>query len=161
MLNETFNKVPVEQEQADDDTITYMSANNGKLLLMMIKREFNLNKTVMKFCQQDKIYSKILENPKAHMKFGLKQGLIFMKNNLARDVICISQKAIHKGKWLIKIIINHAHSIIGHFGQFKMAQYIRRYFWWPSMSHDIESYCKTCRQPRMQIANQQVCYTAY
>ena len=63
------------------------------------------------------MYSKILENPKAYVKFGVKQGLIFTKNNLSRDVICISQKAIHKGKWLIKIIIDHAHSIIGYFGQ--------------------------------------------
>ena len=47
-----------------------------------------------------------------------------------------------KGKQLIEMIINHAHNIIGYFGQFKTAQYIRRYFWWPSMSHDIESYCK-------------------
>ena len=41
---------------------------------------------------------------------------------------------------------NHQSSTqyIGHFGQFKTAQYIRRYFWWPSMSHDIESCCKTC-----------------
>ena len=98
----------------------------------------------MKFYQQDKIYSKILENPKAHTKFGVTQGLIITKNNLSRDVICMSQKAIYKGKWLIEIIIDHAHSIIGHFGQFKTAQYIRRYFWWPSMSHDIEEYCKTC-----------------
>ena len=110
----------------------------------MIKKEFNLNKIIMKFYWQDKIYSKILENPKAHMRFGVKQGLIFTKNNLSRDVICISHKAIHKGKWLIEIIIDHAHNIIGHFGQFKTAQYIRRYFWWPSMSHDIELYCKTC-----------------
>ena len=34
MLNETFNKVPVEQEQQeDDDTIAYTSANNRKPLL--------------------------------------------------------------------------------------------------------------------------------
>ena len=67
MLNETFNKVPVEQEQQeDDDTIAYTSANNGKLLLMIIKKEFDLNKIIMKFYWQDKIYSKILENPKAH-----------------------------------------------------------------------------------------------
>ena len=79
-----------------------------------------------------------------HAKFGVKQGLIFMKNNLLRDVICIYPKGIHKGRWLIKIIIDHAHNIINHFGQFKTAQYIRRYFWWPSMSHDIEAYCKTC-----------------
>ena len=58
-------------------------------------------------------------------------------------MICIS-KAIHKGKRLIEIIIDHAHNIIGHFGQFKTSQYIRRYFWWQSMSHDIESYCKMC-----------------
>ena len=76
------------------------------------------------------------------MKFRVKQGLIFTKNNLSRDAICISPKAIHKGKQLIKIIIDHAHNIIGHFGQFKTAQYIRKYFWWPSMSHDIELYCK-------------------
>ena len=53
---------------------------------------------IRKFYQQDKIYSKILENLKAHAKFGVKEGLIFMKNNLSRDVICVSPKAIHKGK---------------------------------------------------------------
>ena len=144
MLNETFNNVPVEQECEDNDTIAYMSANNRKPLLTMIKKEFNLNKIIIKFYWQDKIYSKILENPKAHAIFGIRQGLIFTKNNLSRDVICISPKAIHKGKQLIEIIIDHAHNIIGHFGQFKTAQYIRRCFWWPSMSHDIELYCKTC-----------------
>ena len=144
MLNETINKVPVEQEHEDDDTITYTSANNRKPLLMIIEKEFDLNEIIMKFYWQDKIYSRILEKPKAHVRFGIKQGLIFTKNNLSRDVICISPKAIHKGKQLIEIIIDHAHNIIGHFGQFKIAQYIRRYFWWPSMSHDIESYCKTC-----------------
>ena len=139
-VNERFNNTPVEQEQEDDDTIAYTSGNNGKPLLMLIEKEFYTNKIIMKFYQQVKIYSKILENPKAYMRFGIKQGLIFTKNNLSRDVICLSPKAIHKGKWLIEIIINHAHNIIGHFGQFKIAQCIRRYFWWPSMSHDIELY---------------------
>ena len=71
MLNETFNKVPVEQEHEDDDTITYMSANNRKLLLMIIEKEFDLNKIIMKLYWQDKIYCKILENPKAHVRFGI------------------------------------------------------------------------------------------
>ena len=53
MLNETFNKVPVEQEQEGDDTITHMSANSGKPLLMVIEKEFNLNKTIMKFYWQE------------------------------------------------------------------------------------------------------------
>ena len=139
MLNETFNNIPEEQEISDEDTIVYTSGNDGKPLLASIEKEFNLNQVIRKFYQQDKRYSKILENPKAHAEFGIKEGLIFTKNNLSWDVICISPKAIHKGKQLIEIIIDHAHNIIGHSGQFKTSQYIRRYFWWQSMSHDIES----------------------
>ena len=74
------------------------AGSNRKPLLALIEKEFNLNQIIMKFYQQDKIYSKILENPKAHAKFGVKEGLIFTKNNLLRDVICVSPKAIHKGK---------------------------------------------------------------
>ena len=88
MLNETSNNTPVEQETADNDTIIYTSGSNGKPLLASIKKEFNLNQIIMKFYQQDKIYSKILENTKAHAKFGVKEGLIFTKNNLLRNVIC-------------------------------------------------------------------------
>ena len=83
MLNETFNNIPVEQETADEDTIVYTAGSNGKPLLALIKKEFNLNKIIRKFYQQDKIYSKILENPKAHAKFGVKEGLIFTKNILS------------------------------------------------------------------------------
>ena len=98
MLNETFNNIPVEQETEDEDTIVYTAGSNGKPLLASIEKEFDLNQLIMKFYQQEKIYSKILENPKAHAKFGVKEGLIFTKNNLSRDVICVSPKAIHKGK---------------------------------------------------------------
>ena len=83
MLNETFNNTPVEQETADEDTIVYTAGSNGKPLLASIEKEFNLNQIIRKFYQQDKIYSKILENPKSHAKFGVKEGLIFMKNNIS------------------------------------------------------------------------------
>ena len=96
MSNETFNNIPEVKEISDEDTIIYTSGSNGKPLLASIEKEFNLNQVIRKFYQQDKIYSKILENP--HAKFGIKEGLIFTKNNLSQDVICISPKAIHKGK---------------------------------------------------------------
>ena len=98
MLNETFNNIPVEHEAEDDDTITYTSGSNGKPLLASIEKEFDLNELIMKFYRHDKIYSKISENPKAHAKFGVKEGLICTKNNLSKAVVCISPKAIHKGK---------------------------------------------------------------
>ena len=34
-------------------------------------------------------------------------------------MIFISPKAIYKGKQLIETIMDHAHNIIGHFGQLK------------------------------------------
>ena len=83
MLNETFNNIPVEQKTTDEDTLVYTAGSNGKPLLALIEKEFNLNQIIRKFYQQDKMYSKILENPKAHAKFGVKEGLIFMKNNLS------------------------------------------------------------------------------
>ena len=83
MLNETFNNIPVEQETPDEDTIVCTAGSNGKPLLALIKKEFNLNQIIRKFYQQDKMHSKILENPKAHSKFGVKEDLIFMKNNLS------------------------------------------------------------------------------
>ena len=55
MLNETFNNIPVEQETEDNDTIAHTSGSIGKLLLASIEKDFNLNKLIMKFYQQDKI----------------------------------------------------------------------------------------------------------
>ena len=54
MFNETFNNIPVEQETEDNDTIAYTSGSNGKPLLASIKKEFNLNKNIMKFINKIK-----------------------------------------------------------------------------------------------------------
>ena len=83
MLNATFNNIPEEQEISDEDTIIYTAGSTGKPLLALIEKELDLNQVIRKFYRQDKIYSKILENPKACAKFGVKEGLIFMKNNLS------------------------------------------------------------------------------
>ena len=56
----------------------------------------------------------------------------------------IPHNAFQKGRWVIEIIIDHAHTIIGHFSQFKTTQYIRRYFWQMSMTQDLEAFCMSC-----------------
>ena len=97
MLNETFNNAPVEQEPEDDDTITYTSGNNGKPLLMLIEKEFDLNKIIMKFYQQNKIYSKILENTKAlRVSYGCHE--ISKSTSLDCNKIC-SDGVVRKVLW--------------------------------------------------------------
>ena len=51
MLNETFNNIPEEQEISDEDTIVYTAGSNGKPLLALIEKEFNLNQVIRKFYQ--------------------------------------------------------------------------------------------------------------
>ena len=54
MLNETFNTIPIEQETDDEDTIIYTAGSNGKPLLAVIEKEFDLNQIIMNFYRQDK-----------------------------------------------------------------------------------------------------------
>ena len=79
MLNETFNNIPVEQETTDEDTIVYTAGSNGKPLLALIEKEFDLNQIIRKFYRQDKMYSKILEKPKSTCKIWGKRRINLYK----------------------------------------------------------------------------------
>ena len=103
-----------------------------------------MTKAVKHAYKKEKLYSKVIEKPRAHALFSCKDDLSFTKNLLKWDVLYVPHNAFHNGRRVIKIIINYAHTIIGHFGQFKTAQYIRRYFWWTSMAQEIEAFCTSC-----------------
>ena len=87
---------------------------------------------------------KIITQPDAYPRFGIQEGLIWTKNQLKRDVICIPQDTFQRGRMLIEIIIDHAHQTIGHYGQWKTLNYIRQSYWWPQMATDIEAFCRLC-----------------
>ena len=95
------------------------------------------------YCK-DMICAKIITQPDAYPRFGIREGLIWTKNQLKRDVICIPRDAFQRGRRLIEIIINHAHQTIGHYGQWKTSNYIRQSYWWPQMATDIEAFCRSC-----------------
>ena len=46
MLNETFNNIPEVKEISDKDTIIYTSGSNGKPLIALIEKEFDLNQVI-------------------------------------------------------------------------------------------------------------------
>ena len=73
---------------------------------------------------KDTICAKITVQPDAYPRFGIWEGLIWTKNQLKRDVICILQDAFQRGRRLIETIINHAHQTIGHDNQWKTLNYI-------------------------------------
>ena len=95
---------------------------------------------------KDMICAKTIAQPDAYPMFGIREGLIWTKNQLKRDVICIPWDTFQRERRLIKIIINHAHQTIGHYGQWKTLNYIRWSYWWPQMATDIEAFCRSCRK---------------
>ena len=87
---------------------------------------------------------KVLHHPEAHPHFGIKDQLIWTKNQMGRDIVCVPRKAFIQGRWLIEVILDQAHTTIGHFGQLSTSCYMWRFYWWPSMGADIELFCSSC-----------------
>jgi len=87
---------------------------------------------------------KVLSHPEAHLHFGIKDRLVWTKNQMGQDTVCLPRKAFIRGRRLIEVILDQAHTTIGHFGQLSTSRYVRRYYWWPSMGTDIELFCSSC-----------------
>ena len=68
---------------------------------------------------------------------------------MKKDMVCLPQKAFLQGRRLVEVIIDHAHIMIGHFGQLGTSCYICHYYWWPTMATDIELFCSSC--PSCQV----------
>ena len=50
------------------------------------------------------------------------------------------------GKSIRGSIIDACHTTLGHLGLQKTLKYVRRWFWWPKISADVEDFCKSSRQ---------------
>ena len=87
---------------------------------------------------------KLLHHPEAHPCFGIRNWLIWTKNQMGRDVVCIPPKAFIQGRQLIKVILDQAHTTIGHFGQLSTSHYMQRFYWRHSMGAEIELFCSSC-----------------
>ena len=51
-------------------------------------------------------------------------------------------------KTLHGLVVESAHSIIGHFGPQKTLDYVRRWYWWSCIYPDIVKLCKRCQQSK-------------
>ena len=101
------------------------------------------------------ICAKIIAQPDAQPRCGIWEGLIWTKNQLKHDVICILRDTFQRGRSLIEIIIDHAHLTIGHYGQWKTSNYIQHSYWWPQMATNLEAFCRLCGKCQTNKTNMQ------
>ena len=71
----------------------------------------DLRAVVKNAYHKDTICVKIIVQPDAYPRFAIREGLIWTKNQLKRDVICIPRDAFQRGRRLIEIIIDHPHLV--------------------------------------------------
>jgi hypothetical protein len=93
----------------------------------------------------DTFFMKIMEQPDHYSNLFtvVDDGLLLTKNHAGEQVICVPS-SFFKGRRAREIIIDHAHTILGHKASQRTAEYVRRSYWWPKMGRDIAKYCDTC-----------------
>ena len=89
--------------------------------------------------KDDKLFKIILENEKGFPLFTKEGGILRKRNLQDENVICVP-----RDREIITRILTDAHEILGHFGDQRTCEYIRRWYWWPTMVKDTRTFCQTC-----------------
>jgi Integrase zinc binding domain len=141
----------------DDDDIAVTAASSDSMTLRTkVESSMDLPKILRDAYHKDTMFSKIMAHPGAHKKFGIQDGVIWTKNQLRHDVVCVPRNIFHGGRRMFEIIIGHAHQTVGHYSQLKTSNYIRRAYWWPSIATNIELFCTSCAKCQMNKTSTQL-----
>ena len=98
---------------------------------------------VWKGYAKDKLLCKVVGEREQYASFRHEDGLVYTTNRGGHEVLCIP-RVVTKDYSLTAIVINQAHTILGHFGAQKTADYIRRWYWWPRLGPEVDKFCDTC-----------------
>ena len=129
-VNDTFADL-----DSDDDPPAFTLGADGQSLRVSVERDVNLAQLVRAHYHKDPLFMKVLHHLEAHPRFRIKDRLIWTKNQMGRDIVCIPWKTFVQGRQLVEVILDQAHTTIGHFGQLSTSCYMRRFYWWPGSRH--------------------------
>jgi hypothetical protein len=73
----------------DDDIAVTAASSDGMTLRTKVESSMDLPKILCNVYHKDTMFSKIMVHPDAHKKFGIRDGLIWTKNQLRRDIVCV------------------------------------------------------------------------
>lgn len=91
----------------------------------------------------DKTLSKVLDNPAGFSSFAMRDGILYTKNRQDEEVVCLP-RAPYKGRSIPELVLDRAHTALGHLGPQRTSEYVRRWFWWPALRKDVDKFCISC-----------------
>lgn len=88
----------------------------------------------------DSLLGKVVAHPESHPDFEVREGLVFLAKG---QLLCVPEARIGRRR-LAERIIDAAHAALGHMGDVRTMDYIRRWYWWPKLGREVQEFCKTC-----------------
>jgi hypothetical protein len=135
--------VPQEGTSDDDDPTLIESLSTGPELRKHVEKAENFLDKVWTGYQKDPLFSKIILEKERHTSFRENNGLLYSRNRGGHKVLCIP-RVVTKDYSLMAMVIEQAHTILGHLGAQKTVDYIRCWYWWPQITFEVKKYCDTC-----------------
>jgi transposase InsO family protein len=120
------NETPITDNQRDGDRNAIMSKVDPEFV-----------KKLRAGYDQDRLFHLILERPDHFAHFVIKDDMIFAKLDDGWR-LCIPKGPL-RGQ-----VIAEVHNVLGHLGNRKTVDGVRRYFWWGSLVGDVSEFCRTC-----------------
>ncbi len=149
--------VPAVQavEDSDPAPTVWDTMANGPSLRKTMEDVHGFLEAIKKGYQADAFFSRVLQNPSMHKNFVVHNNFVYTVNRRGKQVLCLPRTKF-KQRTTTQIIIGQAHETLGHFGAQKMAEYLRRWYWWPKMIVEVEQFCISCwrcqlSKPRNQL----------
>lgn len=134
---------PALTEDNTDDPGVFDPPSDAPPLDAKIDDAANFLQHVRDGYTDDTTFAKVASASGQHRRFTVEDGLIYTVTRAGHRVLCVPRAKIGR-KSLIDMIITLAHTTLGHFGARKTSDYVRRWYWWPTMGKDIEKYCDSC-----------------
>jgi hypothetical protein len=134
---------PWEASESENDPTPFESLSTGLELRTHVERATDFLDQVKKGYEKDTLFAKIVMEKEQYASFKYRDGLLYTTNHGGHKVLCILQ-IVTQDYSLTAIVIEQAHTILGHFSAQKTAAYVCCWYWWPRLTSEIDKFCDTC-----------------
>jgi len=141
--NRRGTEVPEGTPEGEDDPTIFESISNGPELRTHVEKVTHFLDRVKRGYEKDTLFVKVIKEKERYPSFKYREGLLYTNNRGGQEVLCIP-RVVTREDSLTAIVIDQAHTVLGHFSAQKTADYIRRWYWWPRMGPEVDKYCDTC-----------------
>jgi len=127
---EPANGAPVATTATEEDLTVFKSRARGEHLVAKLTANDSFLTDIRSGYEHDSLFAKVMKQPDQHTAFMVRDQLVWSRNRGGEQVLCVpSTKMGHQS--LHGIIIDQAHTIVGHFRPQRTTDYIQWWYWWP------------------------------